>query len=255
MLLQQARVEQFLFGMPQDGAAAVHQKEIAPVAQVHTGTDIRNNVVAQVHQQDPQEIALAVGDGLGQGDHPGVLTLHQIFHPGGGDVDLIGLGHRRLEPSGVLIGGVGIGPIGWVIKEHPAVGGGQSNGKNLIPGGGRMAQNGRNGLLLGRIPQIGRYGAVADDEIGQVLEIVHIHIHLGVDLGDQLVGVIGGHALELAAVVLIGAGVDDQRHGHNQNGKGGDHGRGDAVAAVLHRPSSRYSLGVLPTVRLKATEK
>ena len=170
-------------------------------------------------------------------------------------MDLIGLFHRRSEPSGVLVGGVGIEPVERVVKERPAVGGGQRNGENLIPCGGRMAQNGRNGLLLGRIPQIGRYGAVADDEIGQVLEIVHIHVHLGVDLGDQLVGVIGGHTLELAAVVLIGAGVDDQCHGDNQNGKGRDHGRGDAVAAVLHRPSSRYSRGVLPTVRLKATEK
>lgn len=118
----------------------------------------------------------------------------------------------------------------------------------------------RQPVLVGRA-QIGRDRAVVDNKIGNILHVLHVHIKLGVDAADQLLGVLRRAVQQLVrrdADRHIGHGCrndEDQQHEQRRDP------RADGVpgkkSCFGHVPlsASLYCRGVMPVLRRKVSEK
>ena len=267
VLLLQPRVDEILLRVPEDAARPVDEVDIAPAAQLDIRAEPVDDLIVEVDQQHALHLPCRVEHGLGKGDDPVVLPRDQIFHAGRRDLDLIRVRQRVHVPVRRVIIGIGIERRALASEQRPARLRDERDGGDLradLLCGGQLllcAAAGRVGQpVLVRRLQIGRDRAVVDDEIRNVLHIVHVHLELRVDAQDELLGVVRGAIQQLArrdADGHIGHHArDDQDQQHEQRrDPRADRMPGKELLLFVHFSASLYCFGVMPVRRRKVSEK
>ena len=268
VFLLQSRIDQILLRVPEDAAALVDQIDIAPAAELDIRAEPVDDLVVKVDEQNALHIPCAVEHGLGERNDPVVLARDQVFHARGGNLYLVRFLQRGLVPVCILVIGICVERRTLASEQRAAGFRDQGDGRDLradLLCGGQLflrfaAGRVRQPVLVGRA-QIGRDRAVVDNKIRNILHVLHVHIKLGVDAADQLLGVLRRAVQQLVrqdADRHIGHGCrndEDQQHEQRRDP------RADGVpgkkSCFGHVPlsASLYCRGVMPVLRRKVSEK